>query len=110
MKNILIITALTLLVGCSHRVKILDVGAVSMSKYHLKKGQTATEKEMEAEGRFCPDPFNQQGQIGMMDEAIKDAQKNSKADYLTNVTVYREGNCVVVTGTPMKIVAKRRKK
>lgn len=110
MKNLVFsLISLTLLASCSHRVRILDAGAVSMTKYSLKKGQSVVEKDGEAEGRFCSDPFKQSGQIGLMDEAIKDAQKSSNADFLRNVTVYKEANCVIVTGTPLKVVAKKRK-
>lgn len=106
MKKINIISVLFLaliITSCAHRVKFLNVGGVSMTKYHLKNGQKTKELD-EVEGKFCPDSFKQSGSFGLIDEAVKDAQKNSKADFLTNVTFYREGSCVVAVGTPLKIV------
>ena len=101
--NILSLVVLFSLVGCAHRVKILDANAVSMTKYSLKKRQKTKEMK-EVEGKFCPDSFKQSGRIGLIDEAVKVAQKDSGADFLTHAVFYREGNCVVATGTAVKII------
>ncbi len=54
-------------------------------------------------GEFCTDS-SQEGQLGLMDEAIKDAQSKSGADFITNVTFYSTGSCVMLEGTGQKLV------
>ena len=96
------ILAALFITSCAHRVKILDANGVSMTKYHLKKGQKTKQLD-DVEGKFCPDSFNDSGTLGLIDEAVKDAQKKSGGDFLSQVTFYKEGHCVVVSGTPLKI-------
>ncbi|MCB0391780.1 MAG: hypothetical protein KDD58_10830 [Bdellovibrionales bacterium] len=100
------IIALAFLSGCAMKTKILDAGGVSMKHYHLKKG--AQLKEIgEVTGEFCADTGNDKGEIGLMDEAINDAQSRSGADFITNATFYSTGKCVMLEGTGHKILSKK---
>ena len=58
----------------------------------------------EVESEYCPDTFNDKGQIGLLDEAIMGAQKKSGADFITNASFWRnEKGCISVNGTGKKI-------
>lgn len=107
MKNIISMTAVLLILSsCAFKQRILNASAVSMTKYSLKKNQTL-EEVGEVSGEFCPDSFNDTGNVGLLDEAIKKAQKSNKADFLTHVTFYSQGRCVLVEGTAMRITKKK---
>ena len=87
-----LLAVLFLTVSCAgSRIKVLNANGASMTKFHLKKGQKLKELP-EVEGMFCAEAFKS-GSFGMIDEAIKDAQKKSNADFLTQVSIEREGNC-----------------
>ncbi|MCB0356322.1 MAG: hypothetical protein KDD40_04905 [Bdellovibrionales bacterium] len=84
------------------KTKILDAGAVSMKHYHLKKGEKLKDIG-EVTGEFCADSGSDEGQIGLMDEAINDAQSRSGADFISNATFYSTGKCVSLEGTGHKV-------
>lgn len=105
MKNIILLSVIAVMTtACATRSKILDTQGVSMTKAGLDKGQKV--KPMGAvDGKFCMNSFNDKGELGLMDEAVKDAQTKSGADYITDASFWLEGsNCVVVEGTGQKVV------
>jgi hypothetical protein len=90
--------------GCASRHAILTVPAVSMTTPSVQEGSTASAGEPVA-GRYCrgDDPVvSKDGNIGLIDEAVMIAQRDSGARYLKDVTIFREGSCVVVEATAMK--------
>jgi hypothetical protein len=100
MKKILIMAVLGLgFSSCAHKVRLLDASAVSMTKKHGVKGVKAADKGA-ANGEACYDS-SASGTIGLMDNAIKAAQKSSGADYIADATFYAKGSCVTVEGTAM---------
>ena len=93
--------------GCSYRVPLVGVPAASMKTKYLDEGATSTEIGP-AKGQFCEgddsitsddDDYN----VGLMDEALAKAEKDSGADYLKDVQFFSDGDCVFVEGTAMKI-------
>lgn len=91
--------------GCSARYAVLTVPAVSMTNpsfQSAKPGMPAGH----VESTYCrgDDPITSQDKnVGLVDEAVMKAQKESGAAYLTDVTVYRDGSCIVVEATAMKV-------
>jgi len=58
----------------------------------------------DVESEFCPDSFKDEGQIGLLDQAIINAQKKSGADWITNASFWRDGKgCSSVTATGKKL-------
>lgn len=107
MKTILLITLLMGMTSCAHKVKILDASAVSMTQDSLAPNQNLVEIG-DIESEFCPSTFGDSGQIGLLDQAISNAQKKSGADWIMNASFWRDGNgCISVTGTGKKIGAKK---
>jgi hypothetical protein len=102
MRKLIFLTAVLMLTGCAVKQKILDASAVSMTHAHIPAG--AKTKDIGAvSGRFCSGDGDK-GEMGLMDEAIKNAQKSSKADFIVNATFTQEGSCMVVDGTGQRIV------
>jgi hypothetical protein len=104
---IILMGALLLLSGCSARYAVLTVPAVSMTNPSFQGGTPGTPAG-HVESTYCrgDDPITSQDKnVGLIDEAVMKAQKQSGADYLTDVTVYRDGSCVVVEATAMKAAA-----
>ena len=95
--------SMTLISACAMRTKILDAGAISTTHTHLKEGTTL--KEMgPVSGDFCPETFGE-GQFGLIDEAVKAAQKKYNVDFISNASLYKnEKGCVSIEGTGQKIV------
>lgn len=57
------------------------------------------------EATYCPgdDPVvSHDKNLGLIDEQVMKAQKPSGATYLSNVTISRDGKCMVVEATAMK--------
>ena len=102
MKTLLLLSLIAL-TGCATKVKILDASAVSMTHANVPANATLVETG-DVSGQFCPDTFGDSGQVGLLDEAIKDAQKKSGADFITNAAFWREnGNCITISGTGQKL-------
>jgi hypothetical protein len=90
--------------GCSARHTILTVPAVSMTNPSFDPGHTATAGE-HVEAQYCRGDAplaSHDNNIGLIDEAVMKAQKQSGAQYLSDVTISRDGSCVVVEATAMK--------
>jgi hypothetical protein len=103
MKSLFIAVLLVGVTSCAHKVKVLDASAVSMTHNSIEANQNLVEIG-DVESEFCPDHFNDKGQIGLLDEAIKNAQQKSGADWIMNASFWRDGNgCISVTGTGKKI-------
>ncbi len=102
MKALLLLVAV-LGTGCSAHYAVLTVPAVSMTEPSVEAG--AAKPAGRVESKYCPgdDPISSHDRnVGLIDEAVMKAQKQSGAAYLSDVTVYRDGRCVVVEGTAMK--------
>mgnify|MGYP006969410251 CR=1 FL=1 len=105
MKNLTFITVAFISLGlgaCSIKTKILDAPAVSMTRTSLNKGETL-KSVVDVQGQFCTDMGNDSGNIGLMDEAVKDAQNKSGVDFITNAVFYASAKCVSVEGTGNKV-------
>jgi len=93
--------------GCSARYAVLTVPAISMTNPSFQSGAAGTPIG-HVESTYCrgDDPITSQDKnVGLVDEAVMKAQKQSGAAYLTDVTVYRDGSCVIVEGTAMKVAS-----
>lgn len=104
MKTLLTLVGVLARTGCSAHYAVLTVPAVSMTRPSVETGTMATPAG-HVESKYCPgdDPLTSRDHnVGLIDEAVMKAQKQSGADYLTDVTVYRDGRCVIVEGTAMK--------
>ena len=97
-KSIFILVSLLIFSSCAHKVKIMHASAVSMSRKHGVKAKAMDKGEVT--GKSCYEATG--ASKGLMDEAIKDAQKSSKADYIADATFYASGQCVTVEGTAMR--------
>ena len=104
MKTLIIAALLVGVTSCAHRVKVLDASAVSMTQTSVEPGQNLVEIG-DVEGEFCSDSFNDKGSIGLIDMAVENAQKKTGADWITNASFWRSGNCMYVTGTGKKLAA-----
>lgn len=105
MKALLLLVGTLVLSGCSARYAVLTVPAVSMTEPSVDASGASATSAGRVEGKYCPGDeslTSKDNNVGLIDEAVMKAQKQSGADYLTDVTVYRDGRCVVVEGTAMK--------
>lgn len=104
MKSLIIAALLVGVTSCAtHKVKVLDASAVSMTHNSIEQNQNLVEIG-DVESEFCPDAMNDKGTIGLLDEAIKGAQMKSGADWIMNASFWRDGRgCISVTGTGKKI-------
>ncbi len=98
MKILISLVLLLSLVSCASKQKFLDASAVSMTHNSFSQGTKFKEMGPVA-GGFCADSFKDKGEFGLMDEAIKDAQKKSGADVIVDASFFMEGSCVTVEGT-----------
>lgn len=101
MKKVFLVVFIFGLSACAVKQKVLDASAVSMTQFNLKEGEKLTEMG-QVEGNFCADSSHR-GSLGLMDEAIKNAQKKSNSDFILNATFYVTGQCMSVEGTAAKI-------
>src|SRR5512145_932419 len=88
----------------SPKYTILTVPAVSMTRPSMEAGKTATRGD-KVSSRYCQgdDPITSTDQnVGLIDEAIMKAQKDSGAEYLSDVVISRQENCIVVDAVAMK--------
>jgi hypothetical protein len=102
MKTLILTSLLVVATSCATKQKFLDATAVSMTHQNLEPGQNLVEIG-EVDSEFCSDSMNDKGDIGLMDKVIEGAQKKSGADFITNASFWRAGNCVSITGTGNKI-------
>jgi len=107
MKNAKLILAVALLgtlSACAMKTKVLDAGAVSMTRTNLAPGQKLHEVGP-VSGEFCSHALGDKGNVGLIDEAVKDAQQKNSIDMITNASFYTTGNgCMTVEGTGQKII------
>lgn len=104
MKIKLIIALLLSLNSCATRQLVMSAGAVSMTKPNAPKGaKLATLGPVT--GKFCPEAFAKSSgkEMGMIDEAVKNAQETSKADFIKNAQVYASGNCYEIEGEGVRL-------
>lgn len=91
-------------IGCASRQTILTVPAVSMTHDSTPDGvHSSPAGHVEAE--FCEgdDPLvSRDKNVGLIDEVVMKAQKQSGATYISDVTISQKGDCVMVEGTAMK--------
>lgn len=110
MKTLAVIFLLVSATSCAHKVKLLDASAISMTHASVEPGQNLVEIG-EVESEFCPDTFKDKGSIGLIDEAVKSAQKKSGADFIKNVTIWYKielmSACIQVEGTGAKVATKK---
>lgn len=103
MKNLTLVLIATVAVSCAHRTKVLDTAAISMTHDSIKPGhELVTKGPVTAE--YCTDTFNDKGQIGLMDEAVKKAQTMNQVDYIMNATFWSTAGCMVVEGEGANVV------
>ena len=68
--------------------------------------QASAGQHVDAEYCTGDDPIvSKDNNVGLIDEAIMKAQQQAGADYLTDVTIWSDGNCIAVEGTAMKFNA-----
>lgn len=100
---VLLVAALST-VGCAARYTVLTVPAVSMTNPSFEADKPAVAGE-HVEATYCQgdDPVvSHDKNVGLIDEAVMKAQKQSGATYLSDVTISRDGKCMVVEATAMK--------
>ena len=90
--------------ACATRQTILTVPAVSMTRPSVDSSHVVQPGE-KVSAEFCrgDDPITTEDRnVGLIDEAVMKAQKQSGAEYISDVTISQKGNCVMVEGTAMK--------
>jgi hypothetical protein len=90
--------------ACSGRYTILAVPAISMTNTTFAPAYRGTPGPR-VEARYCSgdDPVaSKDDHVGMIDEAVLKAQRQTGAAYLADVVIAREDDCVVVQGTAMR--------
>ena len=105
MKTRTLALGLLLLVNaCASRHTILTVPAVSMTRSSIDSNHAAQPGER-VSAEYCKgdDPITSNDpNVGLIDEAVMKAQKQSGAEYLGDVTITQKGSCVMVEGVAMK--------
>jgi len=106
MKNLkltLFVLGLVALAGCAGKRKLMDAPIVSMTKYN--SGDYKLKEMGPVSGKFCPDVGKDEGSMGLIDLSVMNAQKQSGADFISNVSIWAENSgCTSIEGTGMKIV------
>lgn len=95
---------LLLLSSCASRHTILTVPAVSMTRPSTAASHQARPSE-KVSAEYCKgdDPITSEDiNVGLVDEAVMKAQRESGAEYISDVTITEKGGCVMVEGTAMK--------
>lgn len=106
MKTICCILPLGLLaLACAPRETILTVPAVSMTHPAAPEGK-ALKPAGRIEAEYCKGDDSEQSKgeqnIGLIDEAVLKAQRESEAVYLSDVTISQQGSCVLVEAMAMR--------
>ena len=103
------ICLLVALPGCAFRGLILSAPSISATAIPGNmKGTMARADMKEVEGIYCvgdKPQLSKDNNVGLIDEAVYDAQLKSRSKYLKNVSIYLEKKsfspqCVVVRGVP----------
>jgi hypothetical protein len=103
LKLVLIAMGMVVAAGCATKAKLMDAPMVSMTKYN--SGDYELKEMGPITGKFCPDVQEDEGNMGLIDMSVMNAQKQSGADFISNVSVWAEaGGCTSIEGTGMKIV------
>ena len=109
MKTLSIFSTIVLsaLAGCSARYAIMTAPAVSMTQPSFQPGhQDTAGGHVDAEYCQGDEPVSSKDRnVGLIDEAVLKAQQQSKADYLSDVTIWADGDCIAVEGTAMKVTS-----
>ena len=95
---------LLLVNACATRQTILTVPAVSMTRPSVDPNHM-TQPGDKVSAEYCPgdDPItSDDANVGLIDEAVMKAQKQSGAEYIGDVTISQKGSCVMVEGVAMK--------
>jgi len=90
--------------GCAGRYTLLTVPAISMTEGAIDPNERSVPGPR-VEARFCDGDHpivSADAHIGLIDEAVMKAQRQSGARYLSDVVVARQEDCIVVDGTPMR--------
>jgi hypothetical protein len=95
---------LLLVNACATRQTILTVPAVSMTRPSVDSGHAAQPGD-KVSAEYCQgdDPITSDDRnVGLIDEAVMKAQRQTGAEYISDVTISQKGSCVMVEGTAMK--------
>jgi hypothetical protein len=91
--------------GCNApRYTLLTVPAISMTQPSFTAGYQAQPGER-VDVAYCrgDDPLvSKDENVGLIDEAVMKAQKQTGATYISDVTISQKDDCVTVEGTAMK--------
>jgi hypothetical protein len=100
----MVTAAVVMLSGCVSRYAILTVPAVSMTNASFEPGATY-EDGGPVTAQYCTGDdsiSSSDNNVGLIDEVVLKAQKESGAKYLRDVTIMSDGSCVDVEATAMK--------
>ena len=92
------------LAGCASRQPLVNVPSVSMSLKSLDPGQKGT-KIGPVSVQYCAGDkpiATTDSVVGLMDEAIAKAEKETGASYITDAQFFTKGSCVILEGVAMK--------
>jgi hypothetical protein len=105
LRHTALVTAMLAVTGCYSKELILQAEVVSMTKTDaaqskaLKVGDEIEEKWCQSEGPVYQADGDKK--VGMADQVIYKAQGAKKADFITDVRVYRDNKgCALLTGKP----------
>jgi hypothetical protein len=89
-----------LLSGCAMKTKILEVPLVSQTYSNVPAG-AHLQMVGPAYGHYCA---NGDDTSGMLDEATAIAQRRGQFDFISEVQVSREANCISLQGVGQRLV------
>lgn len=101
MIKIILFSSILMFIGCASRQKILDVPAVSMKVSSLQ-GNQKLKAIGDVKGQYCASASDK-GSVGLMDEAIRDAEKKSGGEVFTDASFFSSGSCIELEATANKI-------
>lgn len=90
--------------GCATRQTLVTVPAVSMTRPSMDRNHVA-QPGNRVTAEYCKGdtPITREdGNVGLIDEAVLKAQRVSDAEYLRDVTISQAGDCVRVEGVAMR--------
>lgn len=95
---------LLLLNACATRHTILTAPAVSMTRPSVDPNHV-TQPGDKVSAEYCEGDdaiTSDENSVGLIDEAVMKAQRQSGAEYISDVTISQKGDCVLVEGVAMK--------